>query len=421
MKSEYLLNLILRICHQPRSFEFISKSLSGLDPVSTKGLLDELEATSKLIKINDMWCIREVTTENTLALFPRDNNFLLQKHMGYFNFLKTPHPLDFEWRNSAYSLNKLVSRITDLVRPEEKILLLGMPTLFATAVQKDIPYRVKLVERNRPIIQALHQINTDSKRFQILEHDIFTTPPSAVKGHYCVMMDPPWYTPHFFSFMWIAANAVEAGGIVAISLPPINTRPNIADERLEWFSYCHELGLCIETIEPQHLQYTMPFFEYNALRAAGISDVLPFWRKGDLAIFRKVSNSSKERPPDKRIESNWIEREYKKTRIRVLKTENEETKDFSFKSIVQGDILPTVSSRDSRRDEANVWTSGNRIYSCTNCHQIIVTIDLINSNQELSPSQIQIKEFLEMIANFEQLEYENYLDWIYYEMERQTD
>lgn len=419
--TDYIRNVLSRICSQPRSFEFISKSINGLDPVETMNALREMESSGELVQINNMWCIKEVSVDQSLVLFPVDNNQALQKYMGYFQFLKNPHPLDFEWRNSAFSLNKLIGRITELVKPSEKILFLGMPTLFATAVKKDIPYKVRLVERNNPIIQGLNNINTDPTRFQIIEHDIFTISPQLVAGHYCVVMDPPWYTPHFFSFMWVAANAVEPGGIVAISLPPINTRPNILEERLEWFSYCKKLGLCIETLEPQHLQYTMPFFEYNALRTAGITDILPFWRKGDLAIFRKVDKPKVERPPDTREESLWIEREYKGTRFRVLKEEENFSENFSFRSLVKMDILPTVSSRDPIRKDANVWTSGNRIFKCSGGEEIITTIDLLIKDKSLNENQTLIYSFLEMVVNFEQKEFQNYLDWIYYEMERQVN
>ena len=33
-------------------------------------------------------------------------------------------------------------------------------------------------------------------------------------------------------------------------------------------------------------------------------------------------------------------------------------------AIVKGDILPSVSRRDSRRLAASVWTSGNRVFAC---------------------------------------------------------
>ncbi|HVW98673.1 MAG TPA: hypothetical protein VHA56_22085 [Mucilaginibacter sp.] len=422
--NEYLRSTLIRLCKQPRSFEFISKNLSGLDPVEAMQLLRELETNGELVCINEMWCIKEVSANATLALYPMESERKIQKYMGYFDFLKTPHPLDFEWRNSSVSLQRLLGKVQKLVAPNDRLLFLGMPTLFATAIEKDLSNKIRLIERNSPIIAGLKKINTDPARFQTVEADIFTLNPDTVTGNYCVVMDPPWYTPHFFQFMWLAAKTVSIGGIVAISAPPINTRPNIIDERIDWFTFCRKLGLCIETLEPQQLQYAMPFFEFNALRAAGIKNILPFWRKGDLLIFRKVEEVSIDRPEHTLIQSEWAEREYNTTRIRVkISTEKEtsNTDNFEFEPLVKGDILPTVSSRDERRKNVNVWTSGNRIFKCTNPQEIIRTIDNIVRDNDLSEVQMQIKIWLDLITELETAEFNEYLEWIYYEMERQTD
>lgn len=422
--NEYLRVSILRLCKQPRSFEYISKNLNGLDPVESIDALQDLEKSGELAYVNDMWCIKEVSANTTLALYPSETKLNIQKYMGYFDFLKNPHPLDFEWRNSSVSLNRLLNKIQKLVTPNDKLLFLGMPTLFATAIERDLPNTIRLIEKNTPIVTGLSKINSDPLRFQIVEANIFTVSPALVSGHYCVVMDPPWYTPHFFQFMWLAARAVSIGGIVAISIPPINTRPNIIDERIMWLAFCRQLGLCIETLEPQQLQYTMPFFEFNALRAAGIKNILPFWRKGDLLIFKKTEETTIARPNHISLEAEWSEREYNSCRIRVkIATDLPELKKdhFVVDSLVKGDILPTVSSRDSRRVNANVWTSGNRIFKTNQPEEILKTIDNIARNQELNKSQKEISEFLNMITSLENAEFREYLDWIYYEMERQTD
>jgi hypothetical protein len=427
MITDYLNTSILRLCQQPRSFEYISKNLNGFAPVETTSVLAEMEKKGELVCINNLWSVKEVNyTSNTLPLYPVEPKLYLQKYMGYFDFLKTPHPLDFEWRNSSFSLNRLLNKITTLVTPTDKLLFLGMPTLFATAILKDTPNTISLIERNSPIVQGLKRINTDSERFKIIESDIFTINSSLISQHYCVIMDPPWYTPHFFQFMWLAAKSICVGGLVIISLPPINTRPNIMEERLRWFSYCKDLGLCIETMEPQQLQYAMPFFEFNAFRAAGIKNILPFWRKGDLAIFRKIMDVATERPLHMPMQSNWIEREYKSSRIRIkVDQQNELLKNknckFSIHSLIKGDILPTVSSRDNRRENANIWTSGNRIFETNDSALVLTTMDRMIRGNTLTAQQREIQEFLDIICKFEQAEFKEYLDWIYYEMERQAD
>lgn len=421
--NNYLDNAIIKLCNQPRSFEFISKNLNGLDPVEAMKIISRLESEGILVSTEDMWCVKEVSINDTLSLYPSESELYLQRYMGYFDFLKTPHPLDFEWRNSSFSLNNLLQKLSDMTQPKDKLLFLGMPTLFATAIQKDFPRTVRLIERNSPIIRGLKKINTDEKRFQTIEDDIFTISPSHVSGYHCVVMDPPWYTPHFFQFMWLAASAVSFGGLVAISLPPINTRPNIMDERLEWFSFCKKLGLCLESLEPQILQYAMPFFEFNAFRAAGITSILPFWRKGDLAIFRKINNVAIDRPENVQITKDWIEREYKSCRIRVKSAGNfsTNTEKIQINSLVKGDILPTVSARDERRNDANFWTSGNRIFKTNKPEEVITAIDAIINSEVLNSEQQQIKDFLDMISDIEKNEYKEYLEYIYYEMERQID
>ena len=69
--------------------------------------------------------------------------------------------------------------------------------------------------------------------------------------------------------MWLASKCLLPGGVLVISIPPINTRERIDKERIEWFSYCQEQGLCIEKLEPEKLEYAMPFFEFNAFSPDG--------------------------------------------------------------------------------------------------------------------------------------------------------
>lgn len=427
MENEYIRNIIIRLCKQPRSFEFISKNVNGLEPVETFKILQDLQNESLLAFTSDMWVVTEVSISENLELYPAERKHFLEKYMGYFDFLKTPHPLDFEWRNSTYSLNRLLLKIQKTTTVHDKILLLGMPTLFATAYQKDIPNAVTLIERNKPIVNALKKISKGNLRFNVLEEDIFKVDSSKVGSHFCVAMDPPWYTPHFFQFMWLAAECIAVGGIVAISLPPINTRPNIVDERIEWFTFCRKVGLCLESLEPQILQYAMPFFEFNALRAGGINNVMPFWRKGDLAIFRKVEKTNFERPIPEITENSWREKEYKSVRIRVkilVDYEENLVEKLEVTSILKTDILPTVSSRDIRRKNANIWTSGNRIFTTNRPKLFYKILDelIYDSNCKDTDENYQnVFHLLEMISTLEENEFKNYIDWIYNEMERQVD
>ncbi len=165
----------------------------------------------------------------------------------------------------------------------------------------------------------------------------------------------------------------------------------------------------------------MPFFEFNAFRAAGIKDVLPFWRKGDLAFFRKVRKNEQERPILELTRPEWAETEIDSVRVRTKIENATDEEKLEITHLVKGDILPTVSTRDKRRTTANIWTSGNRIYSVNNPVKFHAYLGDIKNDSQQSGEANYVREFIKTVTEFEKKEYNNYLDWLYHEMERQVD
>src|SRR5581483_12037665 len=103
MNSNYIASLILRLCKQPRTFEFISMNLNGFDPVELLLALNNLESEQAITNVNGLWCVR---TGRRKTLIDKNNtakiNFF-NEHIGFFGLFDKPHPLDFEWRNSTGS------------------------------------------------------------------------------------------------------------------------------------------------------------------------------------------------------------------------------------------------------------------------------------------------------------------------------
>ena len=418
--SEYIENLILRLCKQPRTFKFISNNLSSFDPVQLLKVLKSLESNERLINTNGLWHTR-FNKQHEIDLSYNAKTKFFNEHIGFFGLFKKPHPLDFEWRNTTASLNYLMNEIQVISELDDKILLLGFPTLFATAFIRKIKRPITLVESNQPVVRKLENLIRGTDGYNIVQQNIFTMSSKNIKDYFLVIMDPPWYSPHFYHFMWLAAKCVKVGGIVGISLPPINTRPNIEKERLQWFTFCEKNGLCLENLIAQKLEYAMPFFEFNAFRAAGVTDILPFWRKGDLAFFRKTRKASTKKPVFKVPRARWKEIEIKNVRIRV-KNENSTAEKTTLKisHLIKGDILPTISTRDPRRKRANIWTSGNRIFSVSDTKLFIKLLEHYSNNKIKLISQKIVAEFIETVTYLENREYNNYLEWLYHEMERQT-
>lgn len=413
MEKEYLKNSLKRMCVQPRSFEYISNNIGGLDPIKTVTLLQELTDEGELVDKDGYWSISTVPV-NDLFQGSLDEGSVpyLKKFMGHFDFLKNPHPLDFEWRNTAKSLNYLAGLIGKVNGNTDKVLILGMPTLFATCSARNLTQNITLIERNSPIIQGLNQFRQQTK--QIIEDDIFHAKPDNIGKYHSVFIDPPWYTNYLYQFVWLAAKCLQPNGVLVISIPPINTRDEVDQERVEWFSFCQQQGLCIERLDPEVLQYAMPFFEFNAFRAAGVSNTLPFWRKGDLVYFRKVRESDSLRPELTIPTEPWEEFEVDSVRVRVMTDHDGDGKsDMQIDSIVPQDILPSVSRSNELRKSANIWTSGNRVFRTNRPRQFYEALK--------SGKNDLVNQWRDMVMELENKEYRNYLGHIYYEMERQSN
>ena len=101
---------------------------------------------------------------------------------------------------------------------------------------------------------------------------------------------------------------------------------------------------------------------------------------------------------------------------------NYENLKFEISHIVSGDILPSVSSRDIRRQKANIWTSGNRIFHTTNPSLFLEYANKFILAEKDNSTEFKLtKEYLEYIIDIENNEYKNYLDWITYELEKRNN
>jgi hypothetical protein len=176
-------------------------------------------------------------------------------------------------------------------------------------------------------------------------------------------MDPPWYEDYTRRFLHFAAQALGIGGHLLIAMPPRGTRPGITTANRETLSWAEHLGFVLKSTQQGAVPYETPFFERNALRAAGILNVAPDWRRGDLWTLRKTDVCRVEWLGDI-ARRDWREFIFGSVRLRVDCEAHCIGSDPRLRSIVDGDVLPSVSRRDSRRIRAHVWTTGNRVFAC---------------------------------------------------------
>jgi hypothetical protein len=181
-----------------------------------------------------------------------------------------------------------------------------------------------------------------------------------------VVADPPWYPEHMAAFLWAAARLCRPAGHILVSLPSIWTRPGLEAEVAKLLALAGGWGLRLVRWESATLTYLSPPFEQNAHRAAGLPAVPLDWRRGDMAVLTPVSEVHASRPGQPFQRDEWEEIAIGSTRIKLRVRAEKGFSDPALLPIIPGDILPTVSRRDTRRRHADVWTSGNRIFT-TRC------------------------------------------------------
>ena len=274
--------------------------------------------------------------------------------------LPTANPLASDWRFTRDTAGDLLERVIDSTGPTQTIALLGAPSVYKLAAMREAPRKFILIDQNRSL--ALHDsLSPPGNTFcpWDLRKDTNDLPPVQV-----VLADPPWYEDEALAFLRASARICADQGIVMLGSAPDGVRPGIREERERVIAGAAELGLMFLDIQRLALSYATPFFEHNALRAAGFAHVAPNWRRGDLLIFKRTGDCLPGPVNLTASIAEWVQADVRGATIWVRPGGQSTFVDPTLAPLVPGDILPAVSRRDGRREAADVWTAGNRIYRC---------------------------------------------------------
>lgn len=143
-----------------------------------------------------------------------------------------------------------------------------------------------------------------------------------------------------------------------ISLPPNGVRPSARNDRTKILYWAERQGLSLLSEDAAQLSYETPFFETNALAAAGVTNVPPDWRRGDLLIFRKFGRREVTPRTSSVRKKRWKEVSIGSMRL-FVSTDSviDSTVEPALQPVAAGEIVPTVSRRYPPRRRATVWTS----------------------------------------------------------------
>jgi hypothetical protein len=276
-----------------------------------------------------------------------------------------PHPLDYEWRFSRDGVRAVLSTARRL--GGGRLVTLGASTIAMEASRQSWAGGITDIGQSAMLTRVVEGRGVRSVEVDLM-NDVIEVPGDVI------VADPPWYPEYVHAFLFAAANMCVVGGHVILVLPGIGTRPGIDDERRDIASACVDYGLDVVEQVNQCIRYESPFFERNAFKAAGLVGAWGYWRSGDLWVLRRKEACSARRSKGLAADT-WREFTVGRMRVRCRGSASQERMscEVDLKQILDGDILPTVSRRDSRRSGVAVWTSGNRVYGCK-CPSMLVEI-----------------------------------------------
>jgi len=277
--------------------------------------------------------------------------------LWYRGRLLTPHPQDSLWWFGDAALERLLGELRKSAGDASRVLLLGTPTLFHYVKAHGLKSPVLLLDRDSPTGRE--------GQHRVLACDLFADGATGERFDF-VIADPPWYPLETRAFLLAALRRSRQGTRVFLSVPGTGTRPGIRQQWKELVRWAETNGLRLLDYDQSALPYISPLFERNALRSVGIDTYPSDWRQGDLAVF-EVDGTICLPALTGRIEGRWKEVRFGKVRLRIRADVFSGWGSPELRSVVPGDILPSVSRRDPRLKSVAVWSSGNRAFGCDGC------------------------------------------------------
>ena len=291
--------------------------------------------------------------------------------------LPVPHPLDFDWRFTRETAGVLLERLDALSRSASPVALLGTPSVYVLAKRRGLAHKFILLDQNDSLANSEACSPSGGRIYRC---DLMDRVPSFPLVH-TVLADPPWYVDDAMGFLRAASQISASGATILLSFGPDGMRPGIPGERKRLIAEAEAMGLRLTGIDHLALSYATPFFERNALHAAGFTQVAPAWRRGDLLSFRKVGDPRSPRHSANRDNYTWAEVTIDTVRLRVRQRGIKGFADPRLEPLVPGDVLPSVSRRDIRRQQVDLWTNGNRVYRSPGTHILTVLLHTIQASE----------------------------------------
>jgi len=337
-----------RLAERGHSFGSLVASLPGVDPTVVAAALRQLADESDNPGSAAASLLADAERTPATALATRERPL--------------PHPLDFYWAHTDESIAAIVGALAGDAAPGATIAYLGTPNIFRAGAETMGDRVHVLLDRSVPRTAALGNGAGRVLRLDLLRDQLPELNAEAA------VLDPPWYPDHMRGFLWAAASMLRKGGHAWVSFPPAGTRYAVGRETARVLEAAAGYGLELIERRADAVRYLSSPFELASHRAARLGGIPPDWRVGELVHLRLARGLTAARPPAPSQEPVWLPFTIDEIPIYVRERhpDGAEIDDGLLRSIVPGDVLHTVSSRDPARTEVDIWTSLNRVWASTN-------------------------------------------------------
>ena len=381
-------------------FYDLMKNNGGIHPIELMKSITRLYNSKKIHK----------TKFHRLKESAKDKGKISAEDMP--DYLPVPHLVDYDWRFSQKGINYLAGVLRRSIRGEDAtVVFIGTPSLFKfciTALRENV--KLVLIDKNA----SKHGQTVGNDRIQFINTDINSNYDilSKINADY-IIMDPPWYYNYYEMFFNRASLMIHARSCVICVMPPDFTRASARSERIKLIEQLRN-NYGLEKVHYYHgcISYHTPPYERNVLKIYGINCLPRNWRIGDLLIVQKTSSGILTNPWEYAVnEQKWDEVSIGPVRIKI-KHESDCIKnlDITLERIYPKDIYPSVkrSSRIQNANNINVWTSGNRVFRCSNTALLFFALihrkenlTLLLYNKNITPTEDEISHITEIVKQIE--------------------
>ncbi len=299
---------LLDVLHELQDDDFISSTEEGEPPVSYS--LKERDHYPRPQATR----FRQSATKPSLGISSNSpqTEYLRELLQEMLDSFPEEAPVYSQWWFSESVYDNLIKLVLHLSKPRTPLAFLGSGTLGAL-LSHFSSNPVNIFDVDEVLLERISRYCSESA--QTISYDVSNEQGSSFKETFqLVFVDPPWSSSMLRTFLVRSSTFVSVRGTLAISFPPVLTRPSAESERKELLNFAKSLGLSLKLALPSFTEYSVPAFERNAYEHCGIHLKEP-WRRGDLFIFTKTHRSSPDIMHSIEKMSEWSQYELRKCRL----------------------------------------------------------------------------------------------------------